>query len=723
MPARRALPILIALAMLAAPAAAQDPPITLVYQGTVTDLAGAPLDGTRAMTFRLYTAAEGGDAEWVERIEAVDVVDGVFTAVIGRRTPMPELPTQTGLWLGVQIEGDDEFEPRMAVGATLRAQWAARAGHADDVRGRHIHPAAVSIGEQAVIDGEGRWVGPTDGFGAIGPQGEVGPEGPQGVAGPQGPPGDPGPAGPQGEAGPAGVAGPAGAQGEIGPRGPAGEEGPQGPRGLQGDSGAQGEVGPRGPAGDEGPQGPRGPQGEAGPAGAQGAAGPAGPVGPQGEPGPEGAEGPTGSAPGHEWEGTRLRFAEPDGRFGEWTDLGGPEGPVGPQGPAGAAGPAGDAGPAGPQGPQGIAGTAGPQGEPGPAGAQGERGPAGPQGDIGPQGPRGLQGPAGPQGLPADPQDLTRDTDGDGFEDWIEVAAGTDHTVAGSAPADADGDGVADFFGAQGGGVPDSGEGTISRWLDVTAGRDTSCGVRDNGLLRCWGYGTDNVRIPPVGRYVTVSLYDTYACALRDDGEAVCWGGYDPRAFEDPPAGPYVQVEAGDDSGCGIRADGSLSCWGVIGRLDPPEGVFVDVTLGWDDACALRDTGLVACWGSDRGGEVDEPPLDVPLTDVALGFNTACGIRADDSRLLCWGEPAADLFDRIPAGTYTAVEVRNNGSEDYGCAMRADGTIRCWNSLTRPIADRPLAGFSLGRYHACAVYADDEAVCWGEDNGGRLEVP
>jgi len=91
--------------------------------------------------------------------------------------------------------------------------------------------------------------------------------------------------------------------------------------------------------------------------------------------------------------------------------------------------------------------------------------------------------------------------------------------------------------------------------------------------------------------------------------------------------------------------------------------------------------------------------------------------------VLCWGDRNADLFDDIPGGTYSAVEVRNNSSEDFGCAMRADGTIRCWNTNTRPIADRPLAGFSLGRYHACAVYADDEAVCWGEDDQGRSDVP
>lgn len=39
-----------------------------------------------------------------------------------------------------------------------------------------------------------------------------------------------------------------------------------------------------------------------------------------------GPRGPRGRAPAHEWDDTRLRFANPDGTWGEWVDLRGPEG-------------------------------------------------------------------------------------------------------------------------------------------------------------------------------------------------------------------------------------------------------------------------------------------------------------------------------------------------------------------------------------------------------------
>lgn len=73
--------------------------------------------------------------------------------------------------------------------------------------------------------------------------------------------------------------------------------------------------------------------------------GPIGPQGPQGEPGPQG---PIGPSPEHEWRGTELRFQNPDGTWGKWIDLQGPDGKPGKTGPRGPRGPQGEIGPEGP---------------------------------------------------------------------------------------------------------------------------------------------------------------------------------------------------------------------------------------------------------------------------------------------------------------------------------------------------------------------------------------
>ena len=45
-----------------------------------------------------------------------------------------------------------------------------------------------------------------------------------------------------------------------------------------------------------------------------------------------GADGEVGPMPRHEWDGTKLRFEQADGTWGEWVNLRGPRGATGPAG-------------------------------------------------------------------------------------------------------------------------------------------------------------------------------------------------------------------------------------------------------------------------------------------------------------------------------------------------------------------------------------------------------
>ena len=146
-------------------------PLTMTYQGTLSDAGGQVVEGDRTIAFRLYSDAEGGEPVWFESHVAVEVVDGVFSVVLGLSSALDAgLTDAESLYLGVQVADDDEMAPRMRVGGALKAQWAAVAEHARDVRDEHIHPSAVSIGDGPVIDAQGRWVGdPTGLRGPAGP--------------------------------------------------------------------------------------------------------------------------------------------------------------------------------------------------------------------------------------------------------------------------------------------------------------------------------------------------------------------------------------------------------------------------------------------------------------------------------------------------------------------------------------------------------------------------
>ncbi len=237
----------------------------------------------------------------------------------------------------------------------------------------------------------------------------------------------------KGTDGAAGADGADGAQGATGATGATGAAGPQGP---QGNTGAQGPQGNAGPTGSQGATGPAGDDGATGPQGPTGATGPTGPTGSTGATGPTGA---TGAAPEHAWSSTSLRFKNPNGTWGSYTDLvgatgaqgatgptgsTGSQGPQGNTGPTGATGPAGSTGATGSTGPapehawsgyslrfknpngswgsyvnlRGATGATGPQGSTGPQGATGNTGATGGTGPQGIQGPTGDEGPTGPQG-------------------------------------------------------------------------------------------------------------------------------------------------------------------------------------------------------------------------------------------------------------------------------------------------------------------------------------
>ena len=367
--------------------AAQEIPLTLGYQGYLTDQADQPITGSYPMTFRLYNAASGGALVWEERHGSVDVVEGSFTVDLGAVESLPaEYDVSSPLYLTLQADGDDEVSPRMRLGGALRAQWAQFAlvaDHAMDVTNEDIHPRSVSIGDQEVIDAQGNWVGSLDGMrGERGPQGDRGERGLQGEAGERGPRGDQGDRGDQGPVGPRGrdlnFATDSDQDGWYDwverAVGTSPDDSTDVPADVNNDGVADLIAGPQGPRGVEGPEGPQG---------AIGPEGPRGEAGPRGEIGPEGQRGPAGELD--------LTLDSDNDGFPDWIEVSvGTDVNDGQSVPADADN-------------NGIAdGVQGVQGPVGPAGAIGQEGPEGPRGQAGARGAAGPAGPAGPAGRPGD---------------------------------------------------------------------------------------------------------------------------------------------------------------------------------------------------------------------------------------------------------------------------------------------------------------------------------
>jgi hypothetical protein len=115
--------------VLLTPVMAAATPASVPIQGTLLDSGGNPVNGTKSITFNIYTVLAGGAAIYTETQATVAVEFGVFTAYIGDVTPL-SLATFDGrpLWLGVTVGTDAEMTPRLRFGTVPYAAFAEATG-------------------------------------------------------------------------------------------------------------------------------------------------------------------------------------------------------------------------------------------------------------------------------------------------------------------------------------------------------------------------------------------------------------------------------------------------------------------------------------------------------------------------------------------------------------------------------------------------------------------
>ena len=96
-------------------------PGTMTYQGVLTDAQGNPVNGQRQITFSIYNTPSGGTPLWSESLN-VQIDDGLFTALLGKSTPLtPGLVNGSPLYLGVKVGADVEMGPRQELTSVLSA--------------------------------------------------------------------------------------------------------------------------------------------------------------------------------------------------------------------------------------------------------------------------------------------------------------------------------------------------------------------------------------------------------------------------------------------------------------------------------------------------------------------------------------------------------------------------------------------------------------------------
>ncbi|MCD4735293.1 MAG: tail fiber protein [Bacteroidales bacterium] len=100
-------------------------PQTMDYSGKLTDDNGSFINGQVDLTFKLYDVATGGAALWQETQSAINVSNGYFHVQLGSDSTFTAgLFHNTDLWLGTEVNNDNEMTPRSKLASVAFSQKA-----------------------------------------------------------------------------------------------------------------------------------------------------------------------------------------------------------------------------------------------------------------------------------------------------------------------------------------------------------------------------------------------------------------------------------------------------------------------------------------------------------------------------------------------------------------------------------------------------------------------
>ena len=126
-----------------------------------------------------------------------------------------------------------------------------------------------------------------------------------------------------------------------------------------------------------------------------------------------------------------------------------------------------------------------------------------------------------------------------------------------------------------------------------------------------------------------------------------------------------------------MGADGEAVCWGPSGASvhKTLDGPFTDVDVGANHACGLRATGVIECWGYGQTNTGSWPEMgqsivpDERFVALDVGYGYTCGVTTAGD-ISCWGmNDVGQAEDR--AGPFIAV----SANVFHTCGLR--GAHRC----------------------------------------------
>jgi prepilin-type N-terminal cleavage/methylation domain-containing protein len=305
----------------------------------------------------------------------------------------------------------------------------------------------------------------------------------------------------------------------------------------------------------------------------------------------------------------------------------------------------------------------------------------------------------------------------------------------------------------------------------VDGGEVHTCALATNGTVKCWGrnnYGqvdgvADDTKryrtpwtVPNISNATQISAGQFHTCARLNDGTVKCWGrnnasqlGGSSTSAVVPDLSNVLEVSAGYNFTCARLSGGSVKCWGgnASGQLGDgttiasatPKSVMnvtsaTDIDAGESHACAVLTNKEVLCWGSNAYQQLSNsniatsktvgafPSATGLLTDVvkvSLGKEHSCALR-DNGTVRCWGNDNVGQIGNGSAGGEIGNDWRDYNGD--GSLTSDELSVEGWH-LPVSTSSGPLTeviDIAAGDEHTCATLSDNSVRCWGQGARGRL---
>jgi len=273
--------------------------------------------------------------------------------------------------------------------------------------------------------------------------------------------------------------------------------------------------------------------------------------------------------------------------------------------------------------------------------------------------------------------------------------------------------------------------------LEVSAGAWSTCSLKHNGEIWCWGGGEfgqlgtgtdvclDNMvstcnsatNYPPakislpLGK-TAVSLSDAnqgHFCAILDTGEGLCWGWNHAGQLGDGTecTGGSWDSNYNNPTPAGCNANNGRYTPVIVDDSNfPTNSSIISISTGMAHSCAIIDNNDLYCWGRNDGGQLgigstdtgDFPTpqyVDSGVVAVATGNEHSCALY-NNQMVKCWGKN-----DQGQLGT---------------------GNLYYQNSPTAINLSSNIALISLETAYNlnCVISEDNTPYCWGANQWGQL---